>query len=61
MDIYNEDLINIIKKFQYFEVDYILVGGFATNFHGYKRATGDINKSADLIKIELLHSSNRRH
>ncbi len=22
---------------------YIIVGGFATNFHGYKRATGDID------------------
>lgn len=43
MDIYNSEFLKLISSFHQFEVRYIIVGGFSTNFHGYKRATGDID------------------
>lgn len=43
MDIFDSDLLDIFRAFEKYEVRYIIVGGFATNFHGYARATGDID------------------
>jgi Nucleotidyl transferase of unknown function (DUF2204) len=43
MDIYNEEFLTLIKSFNKYSVKYILVGGLTTNFHGYKRSTGDID------------------
>ena len=43
MDLYSEEFIKLIQSFNKNEVQYILVGGFSTNLHGYKRATGDID------------------
>lgn len=37
------EIIELIKSFEKNVVKYIIVGGFATNFHGYKRTTGDID------------------
>lgn len=43
MDIYNDEFLDVIRAFNQHSVQYIIVGGFATNFHGFKRATGDID------------------
>lgn len=43
MDIYNEDIINFWRRLRDNNVKYILIGGFAINFHGYQRFTGDID------------------
>ena len=38
-----EQIIAIWKYFFQFDVKYITIGGFAVNFHGYNRSTGDID------------------
>ena len=42
MDIFDEELVQLFEKLFTHQVKYILVGGFATNLHGYIRMTGDI-------------------
>lgn len=41
MDILDEELLAVWRQFQNEEVRYIMVGGFATSFHGYSRFTAD--------------------
>lgn len=43
MDIYSDELIQLFKALHKFDVKYILVGGFATNLHGFNRTTADID------------------
>jgi hypothetical protein len=43
MDIYSDEFLSLIKALNDNNTRYIIVGGFSTNFHGYKRATGDID------------------
>lgn len=43
MDIFDEEILNFWKALQENNVQYILVGGFATNLHGYQRFTGDLD------------------
>ena len=43
MDVNNDELISLLRALQKFEVKYILVGGFATNLHGFIRTTADID------------------
>ncbi len=43
MDIFDEEILNFWKALRDARVEYILVGGFATNFHGYQRFTGDMD------------------
>lgn len=43
MDIYNNELVNLLRVLYQNKVDYILVGGFATNLHGFTRTTADID------------------
>ena len=38
-----EQIVAIWKYFFQFNVKYITIGGFAVNFHGYNRSTGDID------------------
>ena len=38
-----EQILAIWKYFFQFDVKYITIGGFAVNFHGYNRSTGDID------------------
>src|SRR5579862_4507435 len=45
MDVFDEDLFNFFQALQQHDVKYILVGGYAVNFHGYQRYTGDIDLS----------------
>ncbi len=42
-NILNEDFLDFLKLFNEFQVEYILVGGYAVIFHGYNRTTGDLN------------------
>lgn len=42
-NILNEDFLDFLKLFNEFQVEYILVGGYAVIFHGYNRTTGDLD------------------
>ena len=41
-DIFNQDFQEFIQCLNESEVDYMLVGGYATIIHGYNRTTGDL-------------------
>ena len=43
MDIVDEELLNFWKCLNECNVQYIMVGGFATNLHGYSRFTADVD------------------
>ena len=43
MDIFDEEILNFWKALQQYNVQYIMVGGYATNLHGYQRFTGDMD------------------
>jgi hypothetical protein len=43
MDIFDEEIIKFWKSLNDNEVRFILVGGYATNLHGYQRFTGDMD------------------
>ncbi|MFM2226469.1 MAG: hypothetical protein RJA07_2671 [Bacteroidota bacterium] len=41
MDILDEDILSMWFYLDKFKVKYIMIGGFATNLHGFQRYTGD--------------------
>lgn len=43
MDIFDEEIVRLWKSLQDNNVRYIMVGGYATNIHGYQRYTGDMD------------------
>lgn len=43
MEIYDEAFLELWRIFNKERVRYILVGGLATNLHGYQRYTGDVD------------------
>lgn len=43
MDIVDEEILNLWRKFHELEFQYIMVGGFATNLNGHLRTTGDVD------------------
>lgn len=43
MDIYDETFLNFWKSSNKFELKFIMIGGVATNLHGYYRTTADID------------------
>jgi hypothetical protein len=43
LDIFDEEILRFWKALQSHQVQYILIGGYATNFHGYQRFTGDLD------------------
>lgn len=43
MDLFDSAFINLWRSLNKFHVRYILVGGFAANFHGYQRFTSDVD------------------
>ena len=43
IDFRNRDVLNFFRSLQKHEVKYLLVGGFAIAFHGYIRATHDLD------------------
>lgn len=54
--------LNLIREFETAQVDYVLVGGFATVIHGHQRLTGDVDfvialdEANTLRAIDLLTS-----
>ena len=52
------DFKEFLRLLIYHEVEYLLVGGYAVGFHGYPRATGDLDiwiatREANAVKIAL--------
>jgi hypothetical protein len=43
MDIFDEEILKFWAALMNQEVRYIMVGGYATNLHGFQRYTGDID------------------
>src|ERR1017187_1350616 len=43
MNVFDEYTGELLDCLNEFDVDYIIVGGYAVNFHGYRRTTGDID------------------
>jgi hypothetical protein len=43
VDIFDQEILNFWKQLQECNVQYIMVGGYATNLHGYQRFTGDLD------------------
>jgi len=43
VDTFDEDILDFWRSLQEFDVKYIMVGGYATNLHGYQRFTGDMD------------------
>ena len=43
MDLYDEELLKFWAALEQHQVEYILVGGYAVNLHGYQRFTGDLD------------------
>lgn len=43
MDIFDEEVVALLKAFNEAGLRYILIGGFAVNMHGHWRATGDVD------------------
>ena len=43
MDIFDEEILNFWKALQDHHVQYIMIGGYAINLHGYQRFTGDVD------------------
>lgn len=43
MNVFDEYTKNVVLKLNEFKVDYIVFGGYAVNYHGFIRTTGDID------------------
>jgi hypothetical protein len=43
MDLFDDSFVQFWNQLNKHSVKYILVGGFATNLHGYQRYTGDMD------------------
>lgn len=43
MNILLEPHKQLLKRLIEFKIDFILIGGYAVNFHGYNRVTGDMD------------------
>ena len=43
MNVFDSYTANLLNEFKKKKVAYIVVGGYAVNYHGYRRTTGDID------------------
>jgi hypothetical protein len=43
VDVFDEEVLNFWKALQDNHVEYILIGGYAINLHGYQRFTSDLD------------------
>jgi hypothetical protein len=43
MDVHDEDLLRFWQYLNHHKVRYIMIGGFATRFHGFNRTTDDLD------------------
>jgi len=58
MNIFNEDFQDFIRSLNKFDVEYMLVGGYAVIIRGYSRSTGDMDiwvdkSAANFTKLQL--------
>lgn len=65
-NIFNDDFIDYIKLLNRHEVEYMLVGGMAVNFYGYRRSTGDMDlfvnpTEENHIKLRRVHAEFGMH
>lgn len=59
MNIFFEQHLEIIKALLIHKVDFLLIGGYAVIFHGYKRSTGDMDlwlKPSNENKIKFIEA-----
>ena len=63
MDVFDEELLRFWKISNYFHLKYIMIGGVATNLHGYQRTTEDIDLWIEdtLSNKEILRSVFREY
>lgn len=57
MEINDQEVLDLLKNLHQEKVKYMLVGGFATTFHGYIRTTDDLDlwiKSGDVNRKRLM-------
>jgi len=43
MDVFDEELLKLWRNLNAIKVEFIMIGGIATNLHGYHRTTNDID------------------
>jgi hypothetical protein len=43
MNIFEGYTFNLIRELNFNKVEYLVVGGYAVNYHGYRRTAGDID------------------
>jgi hypothetical protein len=43
MDVFDDGIVEIWRVFEKHNLQYIMVGGFAVNLHGFNRTTGDLD------------------
>jgi hypothetical protein len=59
MNIFDAYIFTLLSSFNKYNVEYIIVGGYAVNFHGYNRTTGDIDlllRPTNRNKIKILEA-----
>jgi predicted nucleotidyltransferase len=62
MNIFQDEHIEVLNLLLDENVEFLIVGGFAVNFYGYRRSTGDVDlwlKPDNLNKSKLLKVFNR--
>lgn len=55
MDVYEEEILSFWRCMNKFKVQYIMVGGFAANLHGFNRTTEDMD-----ILLEDSHENRQK-
>ena len=56
MDILDDELLRFWRSLNNNQVSYIMVGGFATRFHGFNRNTDDLDIwLEDTLQVPFLH------
>jgi hypothetical protein len=59
MDIFDVEILKFWRALQQNQAKFIMIGGFATNLHGYQRFTGDmdiwIEDTPENRKISVKH------
>lgn len=43
MQIFDDYTLQLLRTLNSFKVEYLVIGGYAVNFYGYRRTTGDID------------------
>jgi hypothetical protein len=43
MDLYDDEILRLWQAFEQNQLEYMMVGGFATNLHGFNRFTSDLD------------------